>query len=189
MATAFRLTFQGSQQVPPVSTKASGFGAVIYDSGTSAATYFFTVNGIDFGDKYGSGDLTADPGDDASGLHVHNGAAGVNGGIVLDLFDSPPGDQDDFAATINANGSTSFSGVWETTDNDSITPFVGALNVAAPGDTVSLYFNIHTTDFGGGEIRAQWVCIADDNNNIVNGTKGSDRYACAALSSTATETH
>ena len=37
-----------------------------------------------------------------------------------------------------------------------------------------LYFNIHTSGIPGGEIRGQWVCIADDLANNVAGTGGND---------------
>ena len=48
------------------------------------------------------------------------------------------------------------------------------LAAATPGHDVDLYFNIHTNQFSGGAIRAQWACIADDHDNTVIGTNGAD---------------
>ncbi len=36
------------------------------------------------------------------------------------------------------------------------------------------YVNVHTVANGGGEIRGQFVCIATDNGETVNGTSGND---------------
>jgi serralysin len=75
----------------------------------------------------------------------------------------------------NADGSWSESGVWETTDpvnttNLSIADFATVLGSATEGTAVPLYFNVHTFQFGGGEIRGQLVAIADDIDDVVTGT-------------------
>ena len=83
------------------------------------------------------------------------------------------------------DGSWSLSGRWETTDTPSITSelpevvgvpgtFASVLGSAAVGSEVPLYFNIHTEEFGGGEIRGQLVAIADDIDEVVPGTTGDD---------------
>ena len=174
MSTAFQLTFEGSQQVPPNGSTASGLGTVVFDSATNSASYVMTIFGLDFGAEFGSGAQTVSTSDDVTLMHVHSEASGANGGVVFNLLSSS--DDAQFGGTINGDGSTTMSGVWDTSDPTptSISSFAAALAAATPGLEVSLYFNIHTTAFGGGEIRAQWVCIADDNDNTVNGTAGDD---------------
>jgi Ca2+-binding RTX toxin-like protein len=133
------------------------------------------VAGLDFGEVLGTGDQTPDPNDDVHGIHVHNEARGVNGAIVFGQRE-PAQDDDDFAIAANPDGSTTFSGIWETTDpaNSSISNFAAALGAATLGSEVPLYWNIHTEEFPGGAIRGQWVCIATDNSETVNGTDGDD---------------
>lgn len=174
--TAFRLNFQGSQEVPPTSVKASGFGYVIFDDVANTATYSMTISGLDFGTQsFGSGAQTASIADNVTAMHVHPGAPGAEGGPILDLLANPSHDADDFTGHINFDGTTTMSGVWETTDTDPLTaPTIALLDAAILGQAVDLYFNIHTNAFSGGALRAQWIAIADDNANIINGTKRAD---------------
>ena len=55
-----------------------------------------------------------------------------------------------------------------------ITDFADDLGSATVGTDVPLYFNVHTSQFGAGEIRGQLVAIADDIDNVVTGTTGND---------------
>jgi Ca2+-binding RTX toxin-like protein len=174
--TAFRLNFQGSQEVPPTNSKASGFGYVIFDDVANTVTYSMTISGLDFGTQtFGSGAQTPSNADNVIDMHVHGGPPGQDGGILLNLLANPSHDADDFTGHINFDGTTTMSGVWETTDTDPLSaPTIALLDAAILGQAVNLYFNIHTNAFTGGAIRAQWIAIADDNANIINGTKGAD---------------
>ena len=98
---------------------------------------------------------------------------------------TPNHDPDDRAFVLNADGSWTVSGIWETTDPVPITnsvplrtgipgTFSSVLVSATVGDDVPLYFNVHTVQFPGGAIRGQLVAIADDNDNVVKGTAGHD---------------
>ena len=92
----------------------------------------------------------------------------------------PAHDNDDLEFVLNADGSWSESGRWETTDpapitNTSIVPggdvtFADILGSATVGSEVPLYFNVHTVQFTGGAIRGQLVAIADDIDEVVTGT-------------------
>ena len=175
MSTAFRIEMDSAQENPPTASTASGLGTVVFDSTAVTASYNITVAGLDFGEVLGTGDQTPDPNDDVHGIHVHNEARGVNGAIVFGQRE-PAQDDDDFVIAANPDGSTTFSGVWETTDpaNSSINNFAATLGGATLGSEVALYWNIHTEQFPSGAIRGQWVCIATDNSETVNGTDGDD---------------
>jgi serralysin len=157
MATGFTLTFTGDQEVPPNGTTASGAGTVAWDSDARAATYEFTVTGVDFGPVLGMEPQTETTADDVTIMHVHNAERGANGPVVFGQI-GPAQDSDDLSIVLNEDGSWTVSGVWEATDpaNVSITEFAGKLDLAFAELEVPLYSNIHTTTFPGGEIRAQW---------------------------------
>ncbi len=163
MANGFALTFTGDQENPPVATTASGAGSVSWDAGARTAAYKFTVSGVDFGPVLGMDAQTETTTDDVTIMHVHNAPRGVAGPVVVGQI-GPAQDADDLSIVLNYDGSWTVSGVWEATDpaNVSITEFAEALDAAAEGSDVPLYFNVHTTAFPAGEIRAQWVAEAAD---------------------------
>ena len=177
MSTAFRILMTGGQETPPNGSTASGVGVVTYDSAANTATYEVTVTGLDFGTVLGGPAQTASPTDDVTSLHVHSENPGQPGPIVFGQI----GPAEDitgvtFSASINLNGSTTFKGRWEDTDPSSTTidAFSSLLATAPIGSSPALYFNVHTSGFGAGEIRGQWVCIADDNANTVSGAGTAD---------------
>ncbi|GEO14642.1 CHRD domain-containing protein [Microvirga aerophila] len=175
MATAFRIALTGDQEVPPSGSTARGIGTVIFDPVAVAATYSIRYTGLDFGPALGLSGQTATTADDVTSHHVHNAARGMNGSVVFGQI-SPPHDTDDLLIVPNADGSWTVSGRWETTDpaTGSISTFANQLGSALVGSDVSLYFNVHTTAFSGGEIRGQWVTLADDQDNVVQGTADND---------------
>jgi serralysin len=176
MAVAFQVILTGSQEVPPNASQASGFGAVIFDNAAVTASYTFRIQGVDYSFAIGSRlPQTQSTDDDVISTHFHNQAPGVNGPVVFGQI-NPAQDNDDLAIVLNPDGSWTVSGIWETTDpaNVSIANFSTVLGSAEVGTVVPLYFNIHTNQFPGGEIRGQLVAIADDNDNVIQGTSGPD---------------
>src|SRR5215213_5079415 len=99
--------------------------------------------------------------DDVTSHHVHNAPRGVNGPVVFGQI-NPAHDTDDLSIVRN-DGSWTVRGRWETTDPaaTSISNFANQLAAAQVGSEVALYFNAHTTPFPAGEIRGQWIAIAD----------------------------
>ena len=153
--TAYETVLSGNQEVPPVNSKATGFGFFQLNGQGDALTYATKISGLDFGPLLGKAPQTPDTADDVTGVHFHAGSLGVNGPIVLDITKGQ--DADDWQATINPDGSTSITGVWETTDqaNKSISDFAASFKSATPGDDTKLYLNVHTKGSPGGEIRGQ----------------------------------
>ena len=102
-----------AQEVPPTSSKGFGAAMVSIDLGNTVLRYRMLVDGL-------SGP--------ASAAHIHSGAEGVNGGVMVALSAPNP----------SAAGSANITGIQ-------------AVNIAN-GNT---YFNVHTLGNPGGEIRGQ----------------------------------
>jgi serralysin len=175
MSTAFRVVLEGTQEVPPNNSTASGLGTVVFDSTEVAASYTFRIEGVDYGPATGGPAQTPSLLDDVTSTHFHNQVRGENGPVVFGQID-PAQDNDDLNIALGADGSWTVSGRWETTDpaNVSIADFAADFGSAAVGSEIPIYFNIHTNQFTGGEIRGQLIAIADDNDNVVVGTQGDD---------------
>jgi len=108
-----KVALSGSQEVPPVKTSASGSGTI-----TVAA------------DKSVSGSIST-TGLDGTAAHIHEGAAGQNGPVIIPL-------------TKGANG------MWSVPAGTKLTDAQYASYKAG-----NLYVNVHTAANKGGEIRAQ----------------------------------
>jgi hypothetical protein len=125
-ADDFSATLSGAEEVPAVTTTASGSATVniITDSEVTEINYEVTYAGL-------SGPLMA--------AHIHLGAAGSNGGILLPLVIGPS----PFSGTLKEADLTPTGGV---------TAFAGAIDAIRSGGT---YINLHTAANPGGEIRGQ----------------------------------
>ncbi|MBV6624815.1 MAG: CHRD domain-containing protein [Rivularia sp. (in: Bacteria)] len=153
----FKATLEGSQEVTANSSTATGSAFLQLNQAGDALTYTMTVEGLDFGTLAGGEAQTDDTGDDVTGIHFHNAARGEGGPVVFGIF-GPAQDTDDRTVTVNDDGSTTISGVWETTDteaSESLSTFVADLQATNNDQDTNLYFNIHTEEFPSGEIRGQ----------------------------------
>ncbi len=162
MAQIFTVALAGSQEVPPNASTASGIGTVVWDTATDTATYAFTFRGLDLGPALRRPPQTATTADDVTAMHFHNGARGANAPVVFGQI-GPAQDADDLGVVLNADGSWTVRGAWETTDraNASIAAFAAALDSTPGGSDAPLYWNVHTTRFPAGEIRGQLVAASD----------------------------
>ena len=106
-------------------------------------------------------------------FHIHNQDRGANGGVVYGMF-SPSHDRDGgIAAVLNADGTTTITGAWDPADGNpagnlntyATTGFTDgnptSLLDMAPGEEAPLYFNVHTSVVGSGEIRGQIVAVPE----------------------------
>ena len=120
--TAFAVLQAGNEVMPPSTSQATGATLVRIDG----TTVRFTT-------------VIANPARETFILgHIHRGVAGVNGGIVVDLFDGPPSTRRLF---------TQF-------DTGALRPpFTNPAEICA--NPAGFYVNYHTEAFPGGAIRGQ----------------------------------
>jgi hypothetical protein len=103
----------GGQETPAVATSASGIGSVSVEAGTNKISGIIVTRGII-----------------GSAAHIHVGATGIPGAIIIPLSGGPT--------------------VWTVPDNTFLT--AGQLTSFINGE---LYFNVHSTAYPDGEIRGQ----------------------------------
>lgn len=114
----------GAQEVPAVSTAAVGTGLVVLSADELTISYRVEYSGL-------SGAVVAS--------HIHVGASGVAGPVILPLVAGPS----PMNGTLTAANFTAAGGV---------TDFAGAVARIKSGGT---YFNLHTAAHPGGEVRGQ----------------------------------
>jgi hypothetical protein len=150
--TRFRAIIENEQEVasPPVPEQGSGgMGIFELNDAMTALSYDVTLFGLDIDGLQ----TPSNPNDNASRFHIHAAPAGANGGIVFGMKD-PNHDTDDLV--INpATGR--ITGVWDGTEGNGTTLAAQLTNLMANG----LYFNVHTPDHTGGEIRGQLIFIPE----------------------------
>jgi CHRD domain len=112
----FKGTLSGANEVPANASTASGAVTVTFNNDTKVLTLSATFTGLT-----------------PTAAHIHNAAAGVNGGVIFGLGSAP------FSSPVNYT-SVALTPTQETE--------LKANNY---------YVNFHTATFGGGEIRAQLV--------------------------------
>jgi Cu/Zn superoxide dismutase len=120
----------GAQENPAVVTTATGQGTAVISADGSTITYIVTYSGL-------SGAVNA--------AHIHTGATGTNGGVILPLVPGPS----PMSGTLTAANFTA---------SGSVTTFAEAVAAIRAGTT---YFNLHTTANPGGEIRGQIMPAGD----------------------------
>ncbi|ACB50787.1 hypothetical protein cce_1437 [Crocosphaera subtropica ATCC 51142] len=143
MVLNFQADLTGDQEVPPVLTTAQGSaeGTLTGAPGSYVFTYEINYSGLS--------SPIAPIG--ATGGHIHNAPAGFNGPIVHIL------DTDFFDYTGTTEGT--IIGDWRF--DDATNPLTDLL--ADSLKSGNLYFNLHTENFNGGEIRGQITSVPEPN--------------------------
>ena len=106
----------GASEVPAVTTTASGSGVLAFNPTNNQIRGFVKTSGIT-----------------ATAAHIHEAAAGINGGVIVPLTQTPAG-----------------SGIWVVAAGQTLTA-----SQAASFNAGNLYFNVHSAANPGGEIRGQ----------------------------------
>lgn len=125
VTTRFRAELSGANQVPPVSTTASGLATFTVTDGVVA----YRIDAFDL--------------EDATAAHIHSGSASENGPIVVPLFAVEP--PVTLQQGVLVNGEFTAADVTELT-------FDELLDIMRSGDA---YVDVHTTGNPAGEIRGQ----------------------------------
>lgn len=133
-AAQFTANATGANEVPAVTTTATGTLTGSLDEAAGTFTWTLSVPAI-----------TA-----ATAAHLHSGAAGTNGPVVIPLFAAPTGSP---ASSISANGTARAA--------DLAGPLAGNFaGFAAALKAGTIYLNVHTSTNPGGEIRGQVTAAA-----------------------------
>lgn len=139
----FTASLSGANEVPPSGSSASGLATFTVDTETNEVCVDAFVTGL-------SGPVEGD--------HIHQGAAGVNGPVVVDFSGSL-----DTCVTASAE-------------------IVSAM-VATPS---AFYFNIHTDEFSSGEVRGQLALqVQPPGTTIGTGPPGTVATSIAPTPTTA----
>ena len=143
----FHIRLTGDQQNPAVDTAAFGFAEVRLSEDNNTLTFEVVVCDI--------ANVTAS--------HIHVGAAGTNGPVVLPFFGAP-------SPLFNSKEGCDTMAEGTRTSADLITrPDAGIhnwndfINALIAGNT---YVNVHTTAHPGGEIRGQLVAENENEHDV-----------------------
>ncbi len=133
----FAAGLNGGNEVPPNESPASGSALVkIHPSGT-ALLFRLTVR-----------DLTGTE----SAAHIHCGVPGENGpvGVTIPFSNPTP-----------ISGGTRYQGAMTAADSGNGCGWADIADAYAAIQAGEAYVNVHTSTFGGGEIRGQLGCVAN----------------------------
>lgn len=179
MLHSFSISLNGAQTVPAVTTTAAGTGFATFDTDTGELRYSITTTGLDFGTVVYNQANTPETADDVTAMHIHMGARGGTGSVAFNLISQ---DTNNFYSTVNPNGSTTLSGLWDRADTAStaIDSISTLFTDSTIGSDIELYVNIHTANNPGGEIRGQLVAANYIPTTVIEGTQGDDRLVSTA---------
>ena len=141
----FHIRLTGDQQVPAVNTIAFGFAEVQLSEDNTTLSFEVVVCNIV----------------NVIASHIHVGAAGTNGPVVLPFFGSPTPFNSTRGCDTLAEGTRTPDKLVARPDAG-INTWTDFINALIAGNT---YVNVHTTAHTGGEIRGQLVSEQDDQND------------------------
>jgi hypothetical protein len=152
----FRANLTHDQEVsnPPIPNEgSSGVGVFILNDAQNALSYDVTLFGLDIDGLQ----TPNDPNDNVTRTHFHFAPPGQNGGIVFGQIDGQASLRNDLDDLVVNPVTGRITGVWDGNEGNNTTLSAQLTNLLAG----NLYFNVHTADHGGGEIRGQVVIIPE----------------------------
>jgi len=183
----FIVNMTNSQEAPPANPTTTGgarrpasYGTARFqfNAGPTALTVTATVNNIDF-----TGSQTADTNDNLTNAHIHAGpsvAPGVNGPVVWGFIGTPFNDNNPNDAVVTpfaAGVGGTFSGKWDAPEGNNTT-LAAQLSNLREGRA---YINFHTVQFGGGEIRGNFLALVAFRDSLVAGLNGATETRATVL--------
>jgi hypothetical protein len=168
-AITFTANITHDQETPATPDEgSSGVGTFVLNDAQTRLTYFVQLTGLDLDGLQTPGNAN----DNVTRAHFHNAPPGVAGSIVYGIIDASASLRNDNNPNdlIINNAAGTISGAWDATEGNGTT-LTAMLPALFAGN---LYFNIHTTDHAGGEIRGQVLQVPEPGT-----------FALAALGATA----
>lgn len=155
--TRFRADITNEQEVsnPPVPEQGSGgIGFFVLSDDQLSLSYDIRLFGLDL-----DGLQTPLVGhDNVTRTHIHIGAAGTNGGIVFGQIDGNASLRNDLDDLIVDAVNGRITGVWDNNEGNGTNRLSTQLTNLLAGN---LYFNVHTADHAGGEVRGQILQVPE----------------------------
>jgi hypothetical protein len=142
----FTASMTGDEEVPPVTTKATGLATFTTQNNDTSIKYKLNITGLS----------------DATGAHIHSGKKGENGEVVVDLLKSSK--HNPTKAGMAIRGNITDSSLTGPMKGKTVGDLISAMN---SGDT---YTNVHTQKHPKGEIRGQIGASEAASSNSTGGT-------------------
>lgn len=160
--TRFYANITHDQEVsnPPIPEQGtSGIGYFELNDAQTALSYDIRLIGLDLNGLITPGDVN----DNVTRTHLHAAQAGQNGGIVFGQIDSQPTLRNDLDDLVVDAATGRFTGVWDGNEGNNTTLALQLNNLLNGG----LYFNVHTADHAGGEIRGQVLLVPEPSSSLL----------------------
>ena len=155
-AIMFQANITHDQETPATPDEgSSGFGTFVLNDAQTRLTYSVHLVGLDLDTLQTPGNAN----DNVTRAHFHNAPPGVAGGIVFGIIDgsaSLRNDNNPNDLVVDPIANT-ITGAWDANEGNGTTLTAMLPNLLAG----NLYFNIHTTDHAGGEIRGQVLPVPE----------------------------
>ena len=104
-----------------------------------------------------------DANDNVTRTHFHTAAFGINGGIVFGQIDGSASLRNDLDDLIVDPVAGTIKGVWDNAEGNGTTLAAQLTNFLTldANNRSRIYFNVHTADHGGGEVRGQLTYVPE----------------------------